>query len=140
MVSEPTVSLNVECPPQVSGLWEYREGDVVYDLLLDQQGNGIYDWQEGQFITAVLTQGQWEGTWVQVGNDREGRFEARLADDGMSARGSWWYTRIGDDTDPLEPGGEFTLQRKGRRDGAHVNDVGLHKPTKGRVSSCQLTR
>lgn len=89
----------------------------MYDLLLDGQGNGSYDWQQGHFETVVLTQGQWKGTWVQVGNDREGGFEARLADNGLSARGRWWYTRVGHDTDPLEPGGEFTLQRKGRLEG-----------------------
>lgn len=120
----PRVSFERDALSNVSGMWEYREGDVVYDLLLDGQGNGSYDWQQGHFETSVLTQGLWKGTWVQVGNDREGGFEARLAGNGMSARGRWWYTRIGNDTDPLEPGGEFTLERKGRLDGVHVLGAG----------------
>jgi len=107
----------------VSGLWEYREGEVVYGLLFDQQGNGLYDWQQGQFKTAVLTKGQWKGRWVQAGNDREGGFEAWLANDGMSARGRWWYTRIENDTNPLESGGEFILQRKKGLDDAPASDI-----------------
>ena len=67
--------------------------------------------QEGRFETTALSNGLWKGRWVQLGNDREGGLEARLAKDGMSARGLWWYTRIGNDNDPLEPGGEFTLRR-----------------------------
>lgn len=123
-IEAPRVSYSVDRLPSVSGMWEYREGEVVYDLLLDGQGNGTYDWQQGQFETAVLTQGQWKGTWIQVGNDREGGFEAWLAEDGLSARGRWWYTRIGSDADPLEPGGEFTLERKGGPDVAHARDIG----------------
>ncbi len=95
----------------LSGLWEYCQGEVVYELLLDRYGNGPYDWQEGRFETTALSNDQWKGRWVQLGNDREGGLEARLAKDGMSARGRWWYTRIGNDNDPLEPGGEFTLRR-----------------------------
>lgn len=95
----------------LSGMWEHRQGEVVYELLLDRHGNGPYDWQEGRFETTALSSGQWKGRWVQLGNDREGGLEARLAQDGMSARGRWWYTRIGNDNDPLDPGGEFTLRR-----------------------------
>lgn len=98
-------------PVKLSGMWEYQQGEVVYELLLDRNGNGTYDWQQGQFQTVAVLDGQWKGRWVQSGNDREGGFEARLAKDGMSARGRWWYSRIGNDNDPLEPGGEFTLRR-----------------------------
>ena len=68
-------------------MWEYRQGEVVYELLLDRHGNGPYDWQEGRFETTAVSNGQWKGRWVQLGNDREGGFEAWLAKDGMSARG-----------------------------------------------------
>jgi len=95
-----------------AGTWEYQEGDVVYELLLDRNGNGNYEWQQGQLETTYLSGGQWKGKWIQFGNDREGRFEARLSSDGMSAQGKWWYTRIGEDGNPLEPGGEFVLKRK----------------------------
>ncbi|MDQ6735306.1 MAG: hypothetical protein M3Z35_14505, partial [Nitrospirota bacterium] len=37
----------------------------------------------------------WEGVWQQSGNDREGGFEVRLSEDGMTASGTWWYTRVG---------------------------------------------
>jgi len=100
-----------DSPVNLSGMWEYHQGEVVYELLLDRHGNGPYDWQEGRFETTALSNGLWKGRWVQLGNDREGGLEARLAKDGMSARGRWWYTRIGNDNDPLEPGGEFTLRR-----------------------------
>ncbi len=113
---EPPFSSDLDRFLNVSGMWEYREGEVVYDLLLDRQGNGTYDWQQGRFETAVLTQGQWKGTWVQVGNDREGGFEARLGGDGLSARGRWWYTRLGNDTDTFGIGRRIYLatQRRAR--------------------------
>ncbi len=106
---------SLDFPVDLSGMWEYRQGEVVYELLLDRHGNGPYDWQEGRFETTAVSNGQWKGRWVQLGNDREGGFEAWLAKDGMSARGRWWYTRIGNDNDPLEPGGEFRLRRTLRR-------------------------
>ena len=112
-VSEHHVLKPRELQGNLSGMWEYRQGEIVYNLLLDRHGNGGYDWQQGRFETMSLSQGQWMGKWVQTGNDREGNFEAQLAEDEMSARGRWWYTRIENDTDPLVPGGQFELIRKG---------------------------
>jgi hypothetical protein len=35
----------------------------------------------------------------------------KYSGDSPVARGHWWYTRIGKDRDPLEPGGTFTMKR-----------------------------
>ena len=78
---------------------------------LDQLGNGTYDWQDGYFETHSLSQGLWKGSWRQMGNDREGEFEAILSESGDSAQGRWWYTRIEMDHQPLQPGGHFVLTR-----------------------------
>lgn len=98
----------------LSGIWEYQEGEIVYELSLDRNGNGNYEWQGGRFETTFLSGGLWKGKWMQARNNREGGFDARLANDGLSAHGRWWYTRIEEDRDPLEPGGQFTLRRKGK--------------------------
>jgi hypothetical protein len=95
----------------LSGMWEYHEGEVMYEVFLDRQGNGTYDWQQGRFETTSLQGKMWKGLWIQAGNDREGGFEAQLEEGGMAAHGRWWYTRIGNDYDPLEPGGQFILMR-----------------------------
>ena len=89
----------------------------MYDLILDSHGNGTYDWQQRRFDTTFLSEGLWKGIWFQSGNDREGRFEAQLAKDGLSAHGRWWYTRIENDRDPLDTRGQFMLFRKGGIDG-----------------------
>lgn len=112
---ETQIPAQVDRRENLSGMWEFREGEVVYDLYLDQHGNGTYDWEDGSFETTSLLNGQWKGKWVQFGNDREGGFEAQLGQDGMSARGRWWYTRIGHDSEPLQPGGQFRLTRKRAR-------------------------
>lgn len=112
-VPKPDVSPKKNLISDLSGLWEYHEGEIVYELLLDDYGNGEYDWQAGRFETLSLSHGQWKGKWFQIGNDREGEFEILLAEDGLSARGTWWYTRIGKDSDPLIPGGQFELIFKG---------------------------
>ena len=96
----------------LAGVWEYEEGTVVYPLTFDANGNGIYDWKDGRFITKSLENGVWKGTWHQRDNDREGGFEMRLTKDLGLARGRWWYTRIERDQAPQEPGGIFTLRRK----------------------------
>ncbi len=98
--------------PDLAGVWQY-EGDnvVVYMLTLDHQGNGTYDWQGGLFETISLSNGKWRGIWRQNGNDRECGFEAQLSPDFTSATGWWWYTRIGDNKDPLLPGGNFSFSR-----------------------------
>ncbi len=84
----------------------------MFELMLDDRGNGSYNWHDGYFRTTSLSHQHWVGTWHQPGNDREGKFEARLADDGQSAEGRWWYTRIGLDRNPREREGFFSLVRK----------------------------
>ncbi len=95
----------------LAGVWEYKEASAVYPLTFDQYGNGIYDWKQGRFTTKSLDNGLWKGTWHQQENDREGGFEMHLDPDLRSATGSWWYTRIEQDSDPLDPGGTFTLKK-----------------------------
>ena len=95
----------------LAGGWKYEEGKILYPLTLDREGRGTYEWQEGQFETTSLLNGVWKGRWHQEGNDREGEFELQLHPDLQSATGTWWYTRIGGDQEPLEPGGNFTLRR-----------------------------
>ncbi len=96
---------------ELGGTWKYEEGKVIYPLTLDQEGKGTYEWQKGRFETTSLSNGVWKGMWYQEGNDREGGFELQLNPDLKSATGSWWYTRIGTDQYPLEPGGNFSLRR-----------------------------
>ena len=96
---------------ELAGGWEYQEGTVHYQLTLDGEGKGTYDWKKGRFETTSLSNGVWKGMWYQDENDREGGFELQLRPDLQSASGSWWYTRIGTDQDPLEPGGSFSLRR-----------------------------
>jgi len=96
----------------LAGIWEYQEGTIIYALPLDEHGDGTYEWKNGQFHTTSLSDGVWKGTWTQEENDREGGFELHLSDDIQSAKGRWWYTRIGKDHEPLDPGGSFTVRRK----------------------------
>ena len=96
----------------LSGVWEYREGPLVFELILDDHGNGSYNWHDGYLRTTNLSHQHWEGTWHQPGNEREGGFEAQLSDDAQSAEGRWWYTRIGTNQEPQETDGHFSLVRK----------------------------
>jgi len=98
---------------RLSGVWEYQEGGVVYELVLDEKGNGSYDWHEGYFRTESFSENRWVGTWHQPGNDREGGYEAFLSEDGQLAEGRWWYTRIGNEENPDTGGGYFLLRRLG---------------------------
>lgn len=94
----------------LAGTWEYRDKTGSYTVTLNEKGKGPYDWEDGWFETLELNDGVWKGIWRQPGNDREGGFELQWADDSPVARGSWWYTRIGKDFNPLEPGGSFTMK------------------------------
>jgi len=94
-----------------AGLWIYEDNIVFGEAEFDENGNGSYPWKKGYFVTESWQGGVWTGTWVQPGNDREGRFELKLSEDLNSATGRWWYTRIGDDTSPDKPGGRFSLTR-----------------------------
>lgn len=96
-----------------SGQWEIREEDKSYVATLDRQGNGTYTHQGGRIQTTTLADGQWHGTWQQPGNDREGGFELRLSEDGMEAKGVWWYTRVGERANipPRRHGGTYHWTR-----------------------------
>lgn len=96
----------------LAGMWEYKGSNIVYLLNLDQCGNGTYKWQNGEFETTGFSDGRWIGVWRQKGNNREGQFEAELSKDHHSALGKWWYTRIGADRHPVQPGGTFVLTRR----------------------------
>jgi hypothetical protein len=97
----------------VSGEWEIQEADKSYIARLNESGNGTYTWQGGRIMTTGIVDHAWNGTWHQSGNDREGGFEVRLSDDGMSAEGAWWYTRVGGRSDipPRQWGGSYRLKR-----------------------------
>ncbi|MDQ6735093.1 MAG: nuclear transport factor 2 family protein [Nitrospirota bacterium] len=97
----------------VSGEWAIQEEDKTYQAVLDASGNGSYTWQQGTLVTTRLNDGYWEGVWQQSGNDREGGFEVRLSEDGMTARGTWWYTRVGSRSNipPRQWGGGYRWTR-----------------------------
>ena len=97
----------------LGGEWEIQEEDKAYQAILNAQGNGSYDWQEGRFQTEKLVNRLWSGTWHQKGNDREGGFEVLLAEDEKTAEGVWWYSRVGTQKNipPREWGGSYKLKR-----------------------------
>ena len=70
-------------------------------------------WQGGRLLTTRIADGHWEGVWHQPGNDREGGFEVRLSEDGMTATGKWWYTRVGNRSNipPRQWGGDYRWTR-----------------------------
>ena len=96
----------------LSGEWEIQEEERSYVATLNAEGNGTYTWQNGQLTTNAFTDGRWEGTWQQTGNDREGGFDVFLSPDHSQASGRWWYTRVGQQIiPPGEWGGNFTWKR-----------------------------
>jgi len=99
--------------PDLSGEWEIQEEDKSYKVALDRYGNGRYTWQEGQILTTSFSDRRWQGTWHQTGNDREGGFELLLSEDGIQARGVWWYSRVGNQNNipPREWGGSYVWNR-----------------------------
>ena len=96
---------------ELAGPWEYEDKTGSHTFTLNAEGYGLYDWEDGRFETRSLENGIWTGVWIQEGNDREGGFELQFSDDASGAQGEWWYTRIGTDNDPLEPGGQFKMTR-----------------------------
>ena len=102
-----------DAPIDVSGEWTIQEEDKTYHAVLDASGNGEYTWQGGRLITTRMADGHWEGVWHQSGNDREGGFDVRLSEDGMTATGKWWYTRVGTRSNipPRQWGGEYRWTR-----------------------------
>ena len=96
----------------LSGEWEFQDEGHGQRLVLDKNGNGTYDWQNGRILTQTISDGRWEGMWYQEGNDREGGFDLRLSEDRNEAVGTWWYTRIGTRTIPTrDQGGRFRFTR-----------------------------
>jgi len=97
----------------VSGEWVIQEEDKTYQAVLDSSGSGSYTWQQGALVTTRLADRYWEGVWRQSGNDREGGFEVRLSEDGMTASGKWWYTRVGHRSNipPRQWGGDYRWTR-----------------------------
>ena len=102
-----------EAAANLSGEWEIQEEDRSYKATLDAKGNGAYTWQGGTITTTKFSDRQWEGTWHQPGNDREGGFEVLLSEDGAQAKGVWWYTRVGDKSNipPRRWGGSYSWIR-----------------------------
>jgi hypothetical protein len=118
--SRITDPADVRDPHVLAGEWEYEEGGVIVSLVLDEEGNGEYDFKGGQFETGALWDHTWTGKWSQRENDREGGFEVTLAPDYSEGDGRWWYTRIEHDTNPAKPGGRFKMIRV--QSNAHSND------------------
>jgi hypothetical protein len=109
----PTPGTELERSIDLSGEWEIQEEDKTYGAVLDASGRVTYTWQQGMFVTTRLADGDWEGTWHQTGNDREGGFEVHFAEDLTKAKGTWWYTRVGTRVNipPRQWGGEYRLTR-----------------------------
>ncbi|GJL59268.1 MAG: hypothetical protein NPIRA03_21250 [Nitrospirales bacterium] len=112
---EEVKGLDHSHPPRqlqdLAGVWEYADNTGSKTITVNEEGKGHYDWEDGWLETLELKDGVWKGKWIQAGNDREGGFELKWLDDSPVAHGRWWYTRIGQDHNPLEPGGTFTMQR-----------------------------
>ena len=63
----------------LAGEWDYIDSSgAVVPLILDEQGNGHYEWKEGHFETHRLVDHTWSGIWVQEENDREGGFTVEV--------------------------------------------------------------
>lgn len=102
-------------PADLSGEWEILEveDDKRYKATLDKSGNGPYTQHGGRFTTTKFADRLWQGTWQQLGNDREGGFELLLSEDGTQAKGVWWYSRVGTHKNipPREHGGTYQWKR-----------------------------
>jgi hypothetical protein len=97
----------------LAGEWEYVSVDGAAVLLvLDEQGNGHYDWKDGRFETRTLIGHTWHGMWFQKENDRDGRITVEFSPDFSEGEGRWWYSRIGTDHAPTQKGGTFHLSKK----------------------------
>jgi|SRR5689334_3407935 len=107
----PSVTSQSDDRHVLAGVWEYEDGGVVL-LTLDEQGNGHYDWKDGRFETRTLIGRTWDGMWFQKENDRDGGFAVEFSPDFSEGEGRWWYSRIGTDHAPMQPGGTFHLSKK----------------------------
>ncbi len=112
-----TVVWLVYAPPalafDVSGTWEVVEEERTYQATVDMNGNGTYTWQHGVIYGSVIEGTRWSASWKQPGNDREGGFTVELSADGASAKGRWWYSRVGTQMIP-DPdfGGDYTWRKR----------------------------
>ncbi len=108
--------------PDLSGEWEILEveDNKTYKATLDKSGSGPYTQHGGRFVTTKYEDRLWQGTWHQTGNDREGGFEVLLSEDGMNAKGVWWYSRVGDKNNipPRQWGGTYVWKRINTKAGA----------------------
>lgn len=109
--SPPVTFLLPQRIANLAGTWEYKDAAGQGIIRLNAEGKGTYEWKNGRFETVSLQEGRWTGIWIQEENDREGGFELTFPENAASAEGEWWYTRIGKNRDPLEPGGHFTMTR-----------------------------
>jgi hypothetical protein len=105
-----------ECPHDtdksvLAGRWRYLEQGSSFALNLDGNGNGSYSWKDGRFVSLCLDRQILRGLWMQKENDREGGFEIDLNPDMTVGEGRWWYSRIGDQSKPKHPGGDFRIER-----------------------------
>lgn len=98
--------------PSLAGTWAYNESGKTILITLNEYGNGTYEWKDGQFMTVMYANGVWRGSWSQRENDRDGEFEVIFSQDRPMGEGRWWYTRIGGDTAPTQPGGVFHIVRQ----------------------------
>lgn len=114
---------------KLAGLWDYEEETVVVVLSLDENGNGDSLYPGGRFDSTSLEGRFWRGRWQQNENDREGGFEVVLAEDFSQGEGRWWYTRIGSERSPTEPGGTFHLSRS---DSGPPSNTSVRRP-KGEI-------
>jgi hypothetical protein len=97
---------------EVSGVWEVAEEERTYMATVDQAGNGTYTWQNGVIFNSKIEGSRWSASWKQSGNDREGGFLVELSADGASAKGRWWYSRVGTQIIPdTDFGGDFTWRK-----------------------------
>src|SRR3990172_3365724 len=96
----------------LAGVWEYYVDGVAVPLVLDEQGNGHYDWKHGRFETRTLIGHTWHGMWFQKENDRDGELMVEFSPDFSEGEGRWWYSRIGTDHAPTLNGGTFHLSKK----------------------------
>lgn len=96
----------------VSGVWEVAEEERTYQATVDSAGSGTYTWQNGVIFGSKVDGTRWSASWKQSGNDREGGFAIELSADGASAKGRWWYSRVGTQVIP-DPdfGGDFTWRK-----------------------------
>jgi len=107
---------NQECPHGIdknvlAGRWRYLEQGSSFLLNLDGQGNGSYSWKDGRVVSVCLDRQILRGQWLQSENDREGGFEIKLNSEMTAGDGRWWYSRIGGQNKPKQPGGDFRIER-----------------------------